>query len=188
IDSPMATSTTHIYEEALDEHDTEMKLALHNHENPLEPAGVQFVRDAEQSKALNSTKGPMMIISGSGMANGGRVVHHLMHRLPDPKTIVLFTGYQAEGTLGRKLLEGADTVRIYGEEIPVRARIDKANALSAHADQGEIIRWLKGFKTPPRKTYIVHGEPPAQAALQAKIKEELGWATVIPKWKERFEL
>ena len=150
--------------------------------------GLTYVRDREQSQALNKQKGPMMIIAGSGMANGGRIRHHLMHRLASDRTMVLFSGYQGEGTLGRELLEGAPTVTIFGQEVPVGAKIDKINSLSAHADQGEIMHWLSFFKTPPKKTFIVHGEPPAQAALQAKIKEVLGWDSIIPDFGEVHDL
>ncbi len=188
LDSPMATSVTGIYRAAKDEHDEETKLAFREGYNPIEPHGVTYVRDSNQSKELNDRKGPMIIISGSGMANGGRIVHHLKQRLGDSRTIVLFTGYQASGTLGRQLLEGAPMVRIHHEEIHVRARVEKLNSLSAHADQGEILTWLKEFKKPPRRTFIVHGEPPAQEALAQKIREELGWELTIPHFKERFEI
>jgi len=188
IDSPMAISATDLYKNALEEHDEETHEAIDLKHSPMEPEHVEFVRDRELSKELNSRRGPMMVIAGSGMANGGRILHHLLHRISDPSTIVLFTGYQAEGTLGRRLIDGEPQVRILGHEVDVHARVDKINALSAHADQGEILSWLRGFKSPPRQTFIVHGEPPAQAALQAKIQEELGWKTVIPHWKETFSL
>lgn len=188
IDSPMAVSATELYRHATEEFDDEMEKAVEMKQSPLEPEHVQFVRDQEMSKALNAQRGPLMIIAGSGMATGGRILHHFVHRLSDPTTIVLFTGFQAQGTLGRRLIEGASEVRIFGQEVEVKARVDKLNSLSAHADQGEILKWLHGFKTPPRETFIVHGEPPAQAALQAKITEELGWKTVIPKWCEEFDL
>lgn len=188
IDSPMATSVTDVYFRSDDEHDKETTDLIKNCEHPLEPKLLTYVRDREQSKALNSQHGPMVIIAGSGMANGGRITYHLAHRLPNPSTVVLFTGYQAEGTLGRRLLEGAPEVRIHQADIMVRARIDRVNALSAHADQGEIMRWLEGFKAPPKKTFIVHGEPPAQAALQAQIKLKLGWETEIPHQGQTFEL
>ncbi len=188
IDSPMAVSVTHIYAQAKEEHDDEMQVAVEEGRSSLEPSGVSLVRDREASKALNRQTGPIVIISGSGMANGGRVTHHLLRRLDDPSTIVLFTGYQAEGTLGRRILEGEPVVRIHKQEVTVRARVEKINALSAHADQGEMLHWLRGFKTPPRRTFLVHGEPPAQAALQEKIRQELGWDVVIPKHGETFEL
>lgn len=188
IDSPMAVSTTDLYRAAYEEFDDEMVKELGMDHAPLEPEGVVFVRDRQQSKALNFNRGPMMIIAGSGMANGGRVVHHLMHRLSDPSTTVLFTGFQVNGTLGRRLLDGLPMVRIFGQEIEVRAKIDKLNALSAHADKAGIMQWLRNFKTPPKKTFIVHGEPPAQLALLGAIQSELGWDAVIPKQGERFEL
>lgn len=188
VDSPMAVSVTHVYAQAKEEHDAEMKIAVEEGRSSLEPHGISFIRDREGSKALNRQRGPMVIISGSGMANGGRVTHHLLQRLGDPNTIVLFTGYQAEGTLGRRILEGEPTVRIHKQEVDVHAKIEKVNALSAHADQGEILRWLKGFRVPPKQTFLVHGEPPAQAALQAKIREELGWEVMIPKHGETVAL
>lgn len=188
IDSPMAVSVTHVYANSPEDIDQAMIESVKAGRSELEPAGITFVRDRELSKALNSQHGPQVIIAGSGMANGGRIVHHLQQRLPDPTTFVLFTGYQVEGTLGRRLLEGANPVRIHGEEVTVRAQIDKVNALSAHADQGEMLQWLGGFKTPPKRTFIVHGEPPAQAALQARIEKDLGWATVIPKQGQTFPL
>ncbi|HTQ10093.1 MAG TPA: MBL fold metallo-hydrolase RNA specificity domain-containing protein, partial [Fimbriimonadaceae bacterium] len=113
---------------------------------------------------------------------------HFIHHLGNPSTLVIFTGYQAEGTLGRQLIEGAKRVHILGQEVEVNARVDKLNALSAHADQAEILRWLRGFKKPPKETFIVHGEPPAQAALRDKIVTELNWKVVIPRWQEEFDL
>lgn len=188
IDSPMATSVTHVYEKNVEEHDDETDAATKRNINLMEPEGLVYIRDRQQSIDLNRQKGPMMIISGSGMANGGRIVHHLIHRLGDPNTTVLFTGYQAEGTLGRDLVNGLSKVRVLGQEVDVHAKIDKLNALSAHADQGEMMKWLGNFKQPPKQTFIVHGEPPAQAALQAKIKEVLGWNTVIPTRGQNFQL
>lgn len=188
IDSPMAVSVTHVYADASEDLDEEMVASVKAGRSELEPDGIVFVRDRELSKALNSQHGPLVIISGSGMANGGRVTHHLQHRMPNPSTIVLFTGYQAEGTLGRRLLEGATMVHIHGEEVDVRARIEKVNALSAHADQEEMLRWLGNFKSAPKQTFIVHGEPPAQEALQAKIEHQFGWSTVIPKQGDEFTI
>src|SRR5579872_3178753 len=121
IDSPMATSTTSVYSHSQDELDDEMVQACADHLDPFAPEGLKFIRDSESSKALNSTKGPLMIIAGSGMANGGRIVHHLMHRLSDPSTVVVFSGYQGEGTLGRRIQDGAKSVHIMGAEVEVRA-------------------------------------------------------------------
>ena len=188
VDSPMANSSTLVYGGAVDEFDKEMKIELSEGHTPLKPDYVEFIRDSNQSKALNSRSGPMMIIAGSGMCTGGRIVHHLRHRLDDPSTVVLFAGYQAEGTLGRKLIDREPEVRIHGVEVPVRARIEALGSLSAHADYSEILKWLEGFKTPPKVTFIVHGEPPAQASLKEKIEAKFGWNVVIPKWLESFDL
>lgn len=188
IDSPMAISATRLYADASEEHDQDMKIALSEHASSLEPAYLTLVRDREQSKALNKQSGPMVIIAGSGMANGGRIVHHLKNRLGDAATQVVFTGYQGEGTLGRRLLEGEPEVQIHGQPVMVRAQVTKLNSLSAHADSDEIMDWLKHFKAAPKKTFIVHGEAEAQEALLARIKSELQWEAVIPTQGEVFEL
>ncbi|MFI5384658.1 MAG: MBL fold metallo-hydrolase RNA specificity domain-containing protein [Fimbriimonadales bacterium] len=188
VDSPMGLSATELYENAVEERDPESEMKFNLHDNPLEPKGLTMIRSADESKRLNQTRGPAFIIAGSGMANGGRIVHHLLHHLSEPSTLVIFTGYQAEGTMGRMILEGATHVRILGQEVEVHARIERLNALSAHADQAEIMQWLRGFKAPPRRTFIVHGEPPAQAALRDKIVSELEWDVVIPHWKETAAL
>jgi metallo-beta-lactamase family protein len=188
VDSPMATAATLLYVRHDEDHDKEMRIDMDEGKSPFDPGMVRFVRDRSLSKQLNTMRGPMVIIAGSGMISGGRVIHHLKHRLSDPSTILLFTGYQARGTRGRSILEGAERVKIHGADIPIKADIRKLNMLSAHADSDEILRWLGGFKTPPKKTFMVHGEPPAQAALKARIEKELGWDVVIPKMHERFEL
>lgn len=189
VDSPMAVSATQVYRAAYEEHDEDMRAELKIGHAPLQPDSVQFVRDREQSKALNAQRGPLMIIAGSGMASGGRVLHHLKQRLSDPSTIVLFTGYQANGTLGRELVDGAESVSIMREEIRVRAQIERMTSLSAHADQAEILRWLGNFKTAPKRTFIVHGEPEPQEILRQKIREELGWENLeIPFQGQEFEL
>lgn len=188
VDSPMATSATAIYARHTDEHDVDMQGYLERGDDPMQPDLLSFVRDREQSKELNVRRGPMVILAGSGMCTGGRIVHHLLRRLGERDTTVLFTGYQAAGTLGREILEGSDRVKVLGHEVPVRARIETLNSLSAHADQQEILRWLQGFKSPPKRTFIVHGEPPAQEALRESIESELGWNVTIPEQGEHFEL
>ena len=146
---------------------------------PFIPRRFHLAKSVQDSKALNEVDGPLIVISGSGMATGGRVLHHLRHRLPDPRTTVLFVGYQAAGTRGRLLKDGAKEIRIFGEEIPVRARITVSDAYSAHADQGEILRWLRGFSRVPRMTYIIHGEPDAALALREKVSQDLGWPAKV---------
>ncbi|MBX3119391.1 MAG: MBL fold metallo-hydrolase [Fimbriimonadaceae bacterium] len=188
VDSPMATKATVEYLNQTEEHDEEAKLAFDMNDNPIEPALLEFVRDRDMSKMLNSRKGPMMIIAGSGMANGGRILHHLLHRIEDPSTIVVFTGYQAEGTLGREILDGAPEIEIFRRTLKVSARIERLHALSAHADQAEMMQWLGDFKQPPKKTFLVHGEPAVQEVFRDKIVKELGWKVEIPKHLEAFDL
>jgi metallo-beta-lactamase family protein len=131
---------------------------------------------------------PAIVISASGMATGGRVLHHLAACLPDARHTVLFVGFQAEGTRGRALLDGATTVKIHGMMVPVAARIERIDSMSAHADANEILRWLKTFATPPRHTYLVHGEPMAQDALKTRIETALGWTVHIPQHGEKVEV
>src|SRR5262249_25478643 len=131
---------------------------------------------------------PSIVIASSGMATGGRVIHHLEAVLPNPKNTVLFVGYQAAGTRGRLLTDGAKTVRLKGRDVSVAARIEKLDSMSAHADAGEILRWLSGFKRPPAMTYLVHGEPAALDALKQRIETERGWPTHIARYEERVEI
>ena len=188
VDSPMAVEATKIYDRTHDDQDADFKAMEEDGFDPLSPANLTLVRDSTQSKELNVRPGPFMVIAGSGMANGGRIVHHLRHRLSDPSTLVLFTGYQADGTLGRRLLEGAEEVSIFGDEIPVRAEVRALQSMSAHADYEEMLRWLRNFKTPPKKTFLVHGEPEAMESLYGKIKEELGWEVEMPVEGQTFSL
>ncbi|MCH8274641.1 MAG: MBL fold metallo-hydrolase [Armatimonadetes bacterium] len=180
VDSPMAVDATAIYARHEEDHDLEMTQLRDEGKNPLKSAEVHLVRHVDQSKMLNLRAGPGIIISSSGMASGGRVLHHLAKRLPKPENMVLFVGYQAAGTLGRKLVEGAEVVKIMGRDVQVRAKVHSLLSLSAHADYEEVLAWLSHFKRPPKRTFIVHGEPPAQASLQDKIKDRLGWETEIP--------
>jgi metallo-beta-lactamase family protein len=129
----------------------------------------------EESKRLNNLRGPVVIIAGSGMATGGRILHHLAQRLPDQRTTVVLAGFQSAGTRGRSLQDGATVVRMLGQDVPVRARVEVLDALSAHADRGEILQWLGGFRRPPERTYLVHGEPGAAAGLAEAIRRRLGW-------------
>jgi metallo-beta-lactamase family protein len=181
LDSPMAIEATAIYAQHPEEEDADLAKALRAGKRPFVPRRFHLARRVQDSKALNEVDGPVVVISGSGMATGGRVLHHLSHRLPDPRTTVLFVGYQAAGTRGRLLKDGAHKVRIFGEDVPIRATVMVTDAYSAHADQGEILRWLRGFTRPPRMTHIVHGEPEAAQALRGKIAGELGWPATVAK-------
>ena len=182
LDSPMATKASTIYQN-------------HAHEQRLSDAQVQeacsvatYVDTVEASKALDQTPMPKIIISASGMATGGRVLHHLKRYAPDPRSSILFAGFQAAGTRGAKMLDGAKTIKIHGEYIPVRAELDNLSMLSAHADSNEIIRWLKGFDSPPHETFLVHGEPEAADTLRLRIKDELGWSCRVVEHLERIRL
>ncbi|MBU4225136.1 MAG: MBL fold metallo-hydrolase, partial [Chloroflexi bacterium] len=188
IDSPMAVETSHIYCRFGDDHTLDVNLLMDDRECPLRCRDTHFVRDVEESKLLNTRPGPAIIISASGMCNGGRILHHLKWRLPDKRNAVFFVGYQAEGTRGRLLLEGAAEIRIHGEKVPVRARLFQAHALSAHADRDELLRWLDGFSQPPRQTFIVHGEPASSQALREHIQQRFGWNAVLPKAGETYKV
>ncbi len=181
LDSPMAIAATKMYAAHPEEHDRAMSKVVAAGGRPFTPARFTLTRTAEESKRLNALEGPLIVIAGSGMATGGRILHHLHHRIGDERTTVLFVGYQAAGTRGRLLRDGATTLRVFGEEVPVRATIMATDALSAHADQAELLRWLKAFTTPPRMTYCVHGEPPAAAALKEAIVAQLGWPCEVAR-------
>ena len=148
----------------------------------------RVIGNAEESKQLTASKMPSIVISASGMAEGGRVLHHLKAALPNPQNTVLFAGYQGAGTRGRRLVDGERTVKIHGEWVPVAARVERIDSMSAHADADEIMRWLGGFTTPPKQTFIVHGEPPAQDALAARIRKDLGWSVHPPEQGQRIEV
>ena len=133
-------------------------------------------------------KAPTIVIAGSGMVTGGRILHHLTHRIQDPKNTVLLVGFQAPGTRGNLLREGAREIKIHGKYFGVNAEIRELSGLSAHADQREIIHWLKNFKNKPEKTFLVHGEPQSLDALRVKIKDEFGWNVIIPRQEEKINL
>lgn len=184
VDSPMAVDVSHIYCEFGDDHNLDVNLLMDDHVCPLRCRETHFVQGVEDSKQLNTMPGPAVIISASGMCTGGRILHHMKWRLPDRRNAVLFVGYQAEGTRGRLLLDGAKRIRIHGQEVPVRARIASVDALSGHADRDELLRWLGGRRWdttphPPRQTFIVHGEPEASEALAGALRDR-GWDVTVP--------
>ena len=181
IDSPMAIDATDIYCAHPEEHDLDMKLLMDKKLCPLCCKKSYIHRTPEDSKAINDLPGPLIIISASGMATGGRVLHHLKLRLPDPKTTVLFVGFQAEGTRGRTLQGGKTEIKMLGEMVPIRAKVKTIDGFSAHADQQEILRWLGSFKKAPTKTFVIHGEPPASEALASLLRGKFKWSTEVPK-------
>lgn len=188
VDSPMGIEATEIYSRHSEEHDFEMARLSDQERNPIRSRQMVVAKTPEQSKAINRVKGPLIIISASGMATGGRVLHHLKQRLPDPDTTVLLAGYQAEGTRGRTLQDGAKEIKMLGEVIAVRAQVKVLDGFSAHADQGEILRWLGTFTKPPKATYVVHGEPAGANALAEVIRERLKWKVEIAKHQQKVSL
>lgn len=184
VDSPMAISALEYYRKHSAELDPDMRPAR-GEVCAFCTARFEPVESARESQDVVDRDGPAIVISASGMATGGRVLHHLAAGLPDPRNTVLFVGFQAAGTRGRSLIDGATQVKMFGRYVPVQARIEKLNAMSAHADSHEIIRWLRTFPSQPAVTYLVHGEPPAQVALKARIEKELGWKVHIPSYGEK---
>jgi len=187
LDSPMAISATAEYLAHKEEHDEAMRRRMERGFDSLRRM-VTVTRTQNESKRAIREKGPAIILSSSGMAVGGRVLHHLAARLPDPRNTILFVGYQAAGTRGRMIVQGAKEVKIHGALVPVNAEIVQMEELSAHADYQEILCWLSQFKQPPRRTFLVHGEESACEALQRKIHDQLGWECVIPDYGEEVEL
>jgi metallo-beta-lactamase family protein len=187
VDSPMAIEALAFYRKHAEELDPDCR-AHGAGESAYGSARFEAVSSAKQSQRVVEREGPAIVISSSGMATGGRVLHHLAAGLPDPRNTVLFVGFQAAGTRGRMLIEGARHVKMFGQQIPVKATIAKMNAMSAHADATEILTWLRTFPAAPRTTYLVHGEPAAQEALKARIGSELGWHVEIPEHGQKVEV
>jgi metallo-beta-lactamase family protein len=186
IDSPMAVDAMEVFRRHVAEHDFS-EAAMAGVAESLASPFVHMAKTANESKAINARRGPGIVIASSGMMNGGRILHHLAQRLPDPKTTVLVAGFQAAGTRGRSLIDGADTLRIHGRDIPVRAAVRRVDALSGHADRREIARWLADMP-PPKRTFLVHGEPPAARGMAEFLKATLGFESLVPTIGESFDL
>ena len=188
VDSPMAIDTTDLYRRHREDHNLEMDKLEAQGIKPFSPPDVHFARSVEESKALNDSRFPTIIISASGMATGGRVVHHLARCLPDDRNTILFVGFQAAGTRGQTIQSGARTVKMYGEQVPICAQIEYMENLSGHADYGEILRWLGELPKAPNKTFLVHGEPRAGQALKEKIAQQLHWEVSVATYLQRLSL
>ena len=182
LNSPMAASAMQVYLK----HKSELRLTTAECDALAHAAHI--VQTPEESRLLNARHGPMVIVAASGMATGGRVVHHLKAFAPDKHNTILFAGFQAGGTRGASIAGGAPTVRIFGEDVPIRAEVAKLDDLSAHADAAEIVSWLKGFKAPPKQTFITHGEPAAADAMRQHIERELHWDVHMPFYLETVTL
>jgi metallo-beta-lactamase family protein len=188
VDSPMAAAATQVYSRRREEHDEDYASVLARREHPLRTHSMLTASSRDESKRLNAEQGARIIISASGMMTGGRILHHARRLLPDDRTTVVFVGYQAAGTTGRRVLDGEREVKIMGQFVQVRARIERIGGFSAHADWSEVLRWLKGMPAPPRKTFLTHGEPEAATAMAGHIKEQYGWEVEVPTYGQKFEL
>ncbi len=182
LDSPMAENASELF----CHHLADQRLTAGECRDACNVA--RYVRDVEESKSLDTNSMPKVIVSASGMATGGRVLHHLKRYAPDPRSTILFAGFQAGGTRGQAMTDGAETVKIHGQRIPVRAHVENLHMLSAHADAAEIVAWLKNLAKPPKTTFITHGEPAASDALRLRIEEELGWTCCVPEQCEEVSL
>ena len=179
VDSPMATAATQLTERYFAQLDHQTQTTFDWYKNHPSAVDLRFIADVEESKALNKIKGGAIIISASGMCDAGRIVHHLANNLPRSQNAIVITGFQAYGSLGRRLVDKVQKVRLFGEDVPVKASIHTIGGLSAHADQAGLLNWLRGFKTPPKTVFVVHGEPESASVFAKCIRDELGWTNVI---------
>jgi metallo-beta-lactamase family protein len=187
VDSPMAIDVTDLYRRHREDHDLQTEALEAQGIKPFTPPDLHFDKTVEDSKALNDSRYPMVIISASGMATGGRVVYHLERCLPDHRNTILFVGFQAAGTRGR-LIQAGQPVKMHGQNVPIRARIETLDHLSAHADYGEILGWLHKFHQSPGKTFLVHGEPKAAESLRQKVAQELQWDVSVASYLQKVQI
>jgi metallo-beta-lactamase family protein len=189
VDSPMAISTTELYLRYHEDHDVDFtRLETGGTKDPLDVHEFHLTHSVDDSKAINNVKTPCIIISASGMITGGRVLHHLAQRLPDAKNCVILAGFQAEGTRGRALQEGAKVLHLFGQAVPVGAEIVTLGQFSAHAGKSELLRWLGGLQAPPKKTWLTHGEPAAAQSLQAAIRDQFKWDVAVARYLDTVDL
>lgn len=188
LDSPMANAATQAYARRTEEQDQDYADALKTNPTPLRTHSMLACSTRQESKRLNDLQGARVIVAASGMMSGGRILHHALRLLPDENAVVVFVGYQAAGTLGRRVADGEKQVKVLGQWVPVRCRIEKIGGFSAHADWKEVLRWLQDMPSPPRRVFVTHGEPEAAQAMGAHIHERFGWEIEVPQYGERFEL
>jgi metallo-beta-lactamase family protein len=188
LDSPMASKATKVYANRREEHDEEYVTASAGNVNPMHTHSMTASVSREDSKRLNSQRGARVIISASGMMSGGRVLHHALRVLPDPNAAVVFVGYQAGGTLGRRVADGEKEVKVLGQWVPVRCQSVKIGGFSAHADWQEVIRWLQDLPAPPRRVFVTHGEVGSATAMATHIRERFSWPVEVPEHGQQFEL
>jgi metallo-beta-lactamase family protein len=188
LDSPMATKVTDVFAHWPGYFDAEMLRLMKENRSPFDLPGLVMARSVEDSKAINRISGSAIIIAGAGMCTGGRIKHHLARNISRPESTILFVGYQAEGTLGRLIVDGARQVRILGEAQPVKARVERIEGFSAHADRDELLRWAFCQKSKPRQAFIIHGEPETAEHFRSTLREKMGWNAMVPSPAETVEL
>jgi metallo-beta-lactamase family protein len=187
-DSPMAIKAVEIFMKHSEEYTPQAADLIRKYGSPIQWPGFTFSQTAEQSKKINESHYPSIIVSSSGMVTGGRILHHLAQRLPDPRNLVIFIGFQAVGTRGAIIKNGAPEVKIFGDFVPIRAQVAALEQFSDHADPPELLEWLRTFKNKPATTYLVHGEPAASSQLRDLMKKELGWNVQVAEYMERVEV
>jgi len=188
LDSPMAREVTAAFERHPEDLDDEALALFREGKNPFDFPGLVIVQSIEESKAINAAKGSSVIMAGSGMCTGGRIKHHLLYNIARPESTVLFVGYQARETLGRQILEGESPVRIHGQWLPVKAKVAKINRFSAHADRKALARWLDGFRTPPRRLFVTHGDEEVALGFADRVRRERGWDVDVPRYLDSTAL
>lgn len=188
VDSPMATTATQVFQKNAQVFDDEMKALITSGDNPLDFKNLKFTRSTEESQLLNADRSPKVIISASGMCEAGRIRHHLKHNLWDPKSSIVFVGYQAEGTMGRLLIDGAERVTLFGEEVQVNAEIHNLEGFSGHADRDGLYQWLSGFQKEPKHIFLVHGETESKEGFAEYVKEHLGYDPIVIRGNSEFVL
>ena len=188
VDSPLALRGLGIYRAHAELFGADVQALIARGEDPFDPGHLRIAGTPDESRAINGCRYPCVILSASGMATGGRVLHHLARRLPEPRDTILLVGFQAEGTRARSLANGANTIKIHGRYVGVKAEVRTLDGFSAHADQGEILTWLRAFGREPETVFVAHGEPEASEALARAIRRELGWTAVVPRLFEQVSL
>jgi metallo-beta-lactamase family protein len=187
-DSPMAIKAVEIFLKHSEEFTPETKALIEKYGSPLEWPNFHFDVTQDESKKINDSRYPTIIVSSSGMVTGGRILHHLILRMPDPRNLVLFIGFQAPGTRGFTIKNGASEVKMFGQEIPIRAQIAALEQFSDHADTPELLEWLHTFRRPPKQTYLVHGEPPASSQLRDTMTKALGWNVQVAAYRQKVQV
>jgi metallo-beta-lactamase family protein len=189
LDSPMAVTVTKVFEHYMEILDSDMNQLTRDRQSPFHFPGLEMVQTVDASKAINTIKGTVVVMAGAGMCTGGRIKHHLANNLSRPESTVLFVGYQANGTLGRLLLNGVSPVRLFGQSCTVKAKLEQISGFSAHADRGELLQWLSLLgNTAPRHVFVTHGEPETAHRFAETVQKEKGFSASVPKYGEVAEL